>query len=539
MYRLILADDEADVREGVLQEIDWENNGFEVADRAENGREALEMAERCLPDVLVTDIRMPFMDGLELAERVRGLRPDTKIIILTGYDEFEYARQAIRLQIAEFVLKPFSKEELLQALRKVKAELDRERALREDMDSLKEHYRRSLPLLRELFLGSLATRSLSEREIGEKLAAYDLKLPADGRHLAAAARLDLPADAGDVELHRFAVRNIAEEIAERRRAGLVFQHDGHVVLLSSSGEAGPDWPAGFYAALEEIRQSVEKYLKLTVTIGVSGEADGLRNVRYSYEEAAAALDYRLLLGSNRLIPIGDVEAREAAPLRYDEQQEQALIRCLKFGTEEEMTETVEKHFAAVRSLGPDAALQSVQLFLLQIAATLMRAAQDTGKDLGGLFGGGNPQLLGELSRIRDLDEAQAWVVRIARSVMSRIAADRQTAYNRLVEQAKEYTKAHFADSGLSIAEVCARLHISAGYFSSIFKKETKLTYVQYLQQLRMDTAKELLAQTDLKAFEIAEKVGYADPNYFSFSFKKQVGLSPKEYRAGLRKEETK
>lgn len=531
MYRLILADDEADVREGVLHEIDWERGGFEVVDRAENGREALEMVERWQPDVLVTDIRMPFMDGLELSERVRRLRPDTKIIILTGYDEFEYARRSIQLGIEEFVLKPFSSQELLQALQKVKAELDREIALRENMDLLKEHYRRSLPLLRELFLGTLMTQALTEREIDEKLASYDLPLR-HCRHVVAAVQLDLPADAEDVELRRFAVRNVAEEIAERHECGYVFQHDGLVVLLASMNDR--EEPAKLegtaLAMLEEVRQSVEKYLKLTVTIGIGTTVSALRATRYSYEAAVAALDYRLLLGNNRLIPIGDVETRERGPLRFDDLQEQALIRCLKVGTPQELTDLIERQFAAFVNQGAGPSSQSMQLFLLQIATTLMKAAQDTGQDLLELFGG-NTNLLGDLARLHSLSEAKAWVADVCAKIMSRIASDRQSSYLSLVEQAKAYTRANFANSELSVSEVCEHLHISAGYFSSIFKRETKMTYVAYLLQLRMEEAKELLAATDLKAFEIAQRVGYADPNYFSFSFKKHVGQSPKDYRA--------
>lgn len=531
MYKLILADDEADVREGVLHEIDWQRCGFEVVDRAENGREALEMAERWRPDVLVTDIRMPFMDGLELAERVRQMLPGTKIIILTGYDEFEYARKSIRLGIEEFVLKPFSSQELLQALNKVKRELDREIELRENMDSLKEHYRRSLPLLRELFLGSLMTRAPTEREIAEKLASYDLPLR-NCRHLVAVVQLDLPADAEDVELRSFAVRNIAEEIAERHSCGYVFQHAGLVVFLASErmAEEPAKLESRAIAVLEDVRQSVEKYMKLTVTIGIGTTVDTLRAVHYSYEDAVAALDYRMVLGTNRLIPIGDVEAREAAPFRYDELQEQALIRCLKVGTVQELTEIVDRQFAALMNMGSGVSVQNVQLFLLQIVTTLMKAAQDTGKDLRESFGG-SANLFGELASLHHLTEAKQWVLDVCAKTMSRIASDRQTSYRSLVEEAKAYTKANFANSELSISQVCEHLHISAGYFSSIFKKETKLTYVAYLLQIRMEAAKELLASTDLKAFEIAQRVGYADPNYFSFSFKKYVGQSPKDYRS--------
>ncbi|CAM3646933.1 response regulator [Cohnella lubricantis] len=536
MYRLILADDEVDVREGVLHEIDWQQCGFEVVDRAENGREALEMAERWQPDVLVTDIRMPFMDGLELAEHVRRMLPGTKIIILTGYDEFEYARKSIQLGIEEFVIKPFSSQELLQALNKVKEELDREAALREDMDSLKEHYRRSLPLLRELFLGSLMTRALPEREINDKLAGYDLPLQ-NCRHLVAVIQLDLPADAEDIGLRSFAVRNIAEEIAQRHSCGYVIQHAGFVVLLASADRS--DLPSKLenraMAVLEEVRQSVERYLKFTVTIGIGTTIDSLRAAHYAYADAVAALDYRMVLGHNRLIPIRDVEAREASPIRYDELQEQALIRCLKVGTAQELTEIVDKQFAELVNSEGGTSVQGVQLFLLQIVTTLMKAAQDTSKDLHELFGG-NTNLLSQLAALHHLSEAKQWVMDICAKMMSRIAADRQTTYRSLVDEAKAYTRAHYADSELSISQVCEHLHISAGYFSSIFKRDTKLTYVGYLLQIRMEEAKELLAATDLKAFEIAQRVGYADPNYFSFSFKKYVGLSPKDYRSRARGE---
>jgi len=155
MYKLILVDDEEDVREGVSQEIDWHAYGFAVLAKAENGKEALDLVERLRPDVVVTDIRMPFMDGLQLAEAVRRQFPATRIIILTGFDEFEYAQKAVKLYIDEYVLKPFSAVELIDALVKVKNRMDEEAAHRENNQLLRESYRKSLPVLREVFLSSL------------------------------------------------------------------------------------------------------------------------------------------------------------------------------------------------------------------------------------------------------------------------------------------------------------------------------------------------------------------------------------------------
>lgn len=126
MYKLILAEDEEDVREGIIAQIDWGSYGFEVVDQAENGREAAESIDRLLPDVVVTDIQMPFMNGLQLSEWIRSRHPNTKIIILTGYDEFEYAQKAIKLQIDEYILKPFSSQELIDTLLKVRKTIEAE-----------------------------------------------------------------------------------------------------------------------------------------------------------------------------------------------------------------------------------------------------------------------------------------------------------------------------------------------------------------------------------------------------------------------------
>jgi two-component system, response regulator YesN len=161
MYKLMLVDDEQDVREGVVQEIDWQACGFEVIEIAENGQEALELMEKQVPDIVVTDIQMPFMNGMQMSELIREKYPMTKIIILTGHDEFEYAQKAVKLHIDEYVLKPFSSQELMQAILKVKDRMDAETAEKENMHILREHYRDSLPVLREAFLASLLTLKLT------------------------------------------------------------------------------------------------------------------------------------------------------------------------------------------------------------------------------------------------------------------------------------------------------------------------------------------------------------------------------------------
>ncbi|MCR8644018.1 response regulator [Paenibacillus sp. N1-5-1-14] len=529
MYKLLLVDDEEDVRD----EVDWSLYGFQAVEKADNGIDALEIIERSLPDVVVTDIKMPFMDGLELSEIIREKYPHTKIIILTGFDEFEYAQKAVHLHIDEYVLKPFSAQELIEVLVKVKDKIDQEIAQKEDIQTLKEQYRKSLPILRENFLTSLINGRLTPQQIQDKSYYYGLQLLGKG-YLASVIRMDAQTtqsslmNASNKELQGFAVFNITEEIVDKHGLGVAFVYHEDVILLTVSDEG--DREAIMYTTIQvlnEIRQSIEKHLKTTVTIGMGTVEHEAVRLSHSYEDARQALDYRPILGNNRVICIDDVEKRFNDQLRFDENKAHSLILGIKIGTAEEITVIVEALFAGIADR--NISFKDYQIYLLEMMTTILKAAKDANVDLDTVFGM-NSMPLAQLYQFTNLSETKSWFLHICMRMMEQISSARQSTYTHLVNKAIHYTKEHYAESDISIQKVCDHLHISAGYFSSIFKKETKLTFVTYLLQVRMEAAKELLRTTDLRALDIAEKVGYADANYFSHSFRKFVGQSPKEYR---------
>lgn len=547
MYKLILAEDEEDVREGIIAQIDWEKYGFEVVEQAENGREAADAIDRLLPDVVVTDIQMPFMNGLQLAEWIRSRHPNTKIIILTGYDEFEYAQKAIKLQIDEYILKPFSSQELIDILLKVRTAIEAEIAEKENVFVLSEHYRKSLPVLREQFLSSIVSRRLRSAEISEKSAEYGINLTGelfqssvisidyirtDGTAGAPeAGRISLR-DTGDRNLQLFAVLNIAEEICHKHSFGKVFIHRDDVVLLSVSQEPDEsDITGRTFAILEEIRQNVQRFLKLTVTAGAGTVCRTPSMLFNSFGDALQALDYRLILGNNRVIWIEDVESRSSQMLAYDELTQQSLIRTIKLGTVQELREVVDELFGGLDTA--QVSTQDYQIFLLEIITSILRVAKESGSETNDFIGSGISSLT-EINKFNNMGEAKQWIITVCSRLMDSIASERQSSYKQLIDQAKDYIRSHYEESDISIGKVCQHLHISTGYFSSIFKKEMKMTFVSYLLQIRLEAAKEMLRSTELKAFEIAEKIGFADPNYFSFCFRKKYGQSPKEYKNSSR-----
>ncbi|AOZ91269.1 response regulator [Paenibacillus crassostreae] len=555
MYKLILVDDEEDVREGLLDEISWEEHGFEVLDKAENGREAIELIERYHPDVVVTDIQMPFMNGLELAEWIRINVPNTKIIILTGFDEFEYAQKAIKMQIDEYVLKPFSAQELVDVLLKVKGILDEELADQANLHNLLQHYRKSLPIMKGKFLSSLVTRRLSIEEINEKSVSYELNLKAS-LYMVSIVRVDYfnaelqqmvhppmqltsqesLKDTKDRQLQLFAVFNIANEICLKHKIGEVFLHHDDVVLLMMMDDQDlhpqKELPE-ILQILDEVRQNVEKYLKLTVTIGAGTITNNLENINFSYHDALQALDYRLLLGNNRVIWIDDVESRaeqyKLEPLQYDELNQQMLIRSIKVGTAQEVRHMVETLFAGQEML--HLSVKDCHVYVLEILTSIMKIAKEFRMELDELLA--SKDYFAEFTKFNNLDEVECWIAGICVKLMNHISKGRQSSYNQLVNDAKAYIAIHYQENDISINTVCKHLHISTGYFSGIFKKEVKMTFVNYLMHLRMEQAKDLLRSSQLRTFEIAEQVGFIDPNYFSFCFRKRFGISPKEYRNNI------
>ncbi|WP_315794709.1 response regulator [Paenibacillus sp. BIC5C1] len=526
MYRVLLVDDEEDVREGLVVEVDWEALDLRIVGLAENGREALEMAERVEPDIVVTDISMPFMDGLELAKRLRERNPLVKVVILTGYDEFDYARQAVSLSVDEYLLKPFSAGHLTDLLTRLRAQMADEVAEREDVQQLRDHYYTSLPLLQADLMATLLHRQKSPEYIHGKAKQCGLDLQGE-RYGVSVLTLHMDGDQSeDVELKQFAALNIAAEVWAEHGAGHAFMHQETIVLLYVDRWGGGDGEKRQQQALENVMRSINHYLRVPATVGSGSIVNTLAGVKHAYEDALLALDYRLVPGTDPLIYIADVERQTAGKLRFDELKQQTLTRCLKAGTQAELEDALEIIF---REITVEHGRSDIQLYLIEVLTNVWKAAQASGEAMEDIFGAGF-QLYADLFRLPGLSEAQGKVREVCLLVQQRIASGRQHVYKDIVEQALSFTKEHYADPDLSIQKVCGHLHISSGYFCGIFKKEVQLTFLQYLMQIRMEAAKELLRSTEMKSFEIAGQVGFAEPNYFSFCFKKHIGVSPKEYR---------
>ncbi|NIK70744.1 response regulator [Paenibacillus sp. BK720] len=530
MYTIVLVDDEAVVREGIRERIPWEELGFRCVADCENGVHALEEIERLQPHIVLTDINMPFMDGLALSREVMERYPETKVVILTGYDDFEYAQQALKLKVKDFILKPVTAAEFSAMLHKLRLELDEEKREREDLARLQSQLHESMPLLKERFLERMSTMALSEKEIAARLRYFRIRLTGPC-YLGLAIDTDRLEEQGgadtDRELLRFAVYNIAQEIISGEPEAVVFRSREERVMAILGGEREELLQEKAQELAERIRQSAVQFLKLTVSIGIGTTVHSYTRIRETCKAAAAALDYRLVLGDNSVISILDMEKRRSSPAGHPAEFDRELIAGIKTGTADEVERAIE---ALIRY--NKAELTSIDHCYLRIQRTIlavMQALGDIGCKESEAFGEGiNPMT--EIYRLRTMEEIGEWLKTACRQAVYSVTATRRDQCRSQIEEAIAYLESNYEDENLSVKGVCKQVHMSVSYFSAAFKAHTGRTFVEYVTAVRMDKAKELLKFTGLRTYEIAARTGYSDAQYFSVLFKKHTGESPTDYR---------
>lgn len=524
-YKILLVDDEEEVRTSIIKKIEWEKAGFIVIGDAENGKDALEKIELLEPNVVLTDIRMPYMDGLELVERLHRLRPSIKTVIFSGYDDFEYAKQAIKLNIAEYILKPVNAKELTEILEKLKVNLDGEIERLHGEAAQKENLQKNLAILRENFLGNLVKGKLNKEQIFHDMQEYGLPLLHSTCWVALKINL-VAAQTGAAmgkggELITVSVRNLLESrLQEWGDFASFYRPSGLCAIVGMEKEEDL---TELMALLEDVCRESRRILRQPLTIGIGGIVHQIEKAAQSYSGAREAVAYHGIVGD--IIYIHDVEPQRKSILWLDDKLEADLSYALRFGDEETISscvETIVQQMQAAEGRG-------IQAYLISILHVLLRVVQKQELDEALIFGA-YTDYYGVLSQVQTAEALFAWLCGVGFSISACIANDRKGTARTIVQEAKKYIEENYQNSALSLEMLCRHLHMSAAYFSTVFKREAGESYTSYLTGVRMEKAAELLKTTDDKTYLIAARVGYDEPNYFSYVFKKHYGVSPNKFR---------
>lgn len=526
-YRVMLVDDEEEVRMAMAKRIDWEKIGFKVVATAENGEDALEKAERQPVDVVMTDIQMPFMDGFEMLRRLKEMLPGVKSVFFSGYDEFEYAKEAIKLEAEEYILKPIDATELEQVFLRIKSRLDEEIAERKNVDYLRQYYRNSLPVLKEQFLIALLEGRLNSQKIERYKKEYDFNL--DGAFFSAAVFDIVMPGTEDAELDGNLLtvslkKMVDDSLEDKVRIVSLNYLDTIVVIafLKSTAEHKV-----FIDEIDKVCKMSNRILQISTIAGVGRAYGNASDISISYKEAQDAISYKIFAEDSQAISIMDIEPGENIEDYIEEKQIPRIIHELKAGDAQSLKTIVNE--AVMKFKNETESLSRLQFFYTDLLVEMSRLARGH-KMMSEAARLMDIDVKAELSECKDLNDFAQKVCDRAVELQQNMNAERDVFTRSITDRAKQYINEHYTEKDMSVERVCGQLNVCASYFSSVFKRDVGMSFVTYLTQVRMDEAKRLLDTTDEKSYVIAGMVGYDEPNYFSYVFKKQFGVSPSKYR---------
>lgn len=505
-YTALIVDDEAIIRRGLRDTLNWKGLGFEQVECAENGEQALEMTEQLKPDLIITDIMMPMMDGLEYIRRLQELSLSVKIIILSGYDRFDFAQRAISYGTFAYLLKPVENAELEAQIQKAMEELDRSRAQRRDLMQALDSERR----LQRFLLADLARGFYDkESEALEDMEEYGLSM----LNVPCWGGLLYPAD-GEFTGDQRATRRELDQLMERERGHALIIGKGFFLIAPLGKET-------MNAQAERILSQICEKMgaKWNLALGGSGRGPLFPNQLLREAELTCSL---APAGSGMVVgPLGVKEARTL---------EQRLVQALKRGDSEALEQELDRCWAETRRQQirlEDCRAQFRGLFkwVLQMAEDQENAAWRAGMD---------PMHL--------LDAAQSLnqLEKVVRGVLMDAArkARVQASTRPEINQAMDYMNENY-QKPLTLNQVAQYVHLSPCYLSRVFKREIGAGFLDYLSRIRVEKAMELIRDGNDHVYEVAAKVGYADAVYFGQIFKKYVHKTPQEFARSVRTEQKK
>jgi two-component system response regulator YesN len=521
-YKVFLVEDEIVAREGIRDNVDWKSAGFEFSGEAPDGEIALPMIEAVRPDVVITDIKMPFMDGLQLSKIIREHMPRAKIIILSGHDEFQYAQAAVKIGVTEYLLKPVSSQDIQVSLQKLAAQLDQERKELEDLVQLRAQVEDNLALMRERFLLRLVLGGESSVEAIDHSHQLELELIARAYLV-----LLIQVQAQDF-IDRFnfeeylRLESLIASLASSSPDVFLTRKDLEEWILVVKGDSPEEVlnNARFFANL--LRREVEAKSGCPVFIGIGTPQQRLGDLPRSFAEAVEQVKTL----ASEAMTLQDADKSEKSELLKLDRS--VLENYLKSGDAEEFDAFFQ---AYIRPL--DDAVQRSRLvkhyILVEIVLTtiqFMRDLLENPEQLMATIFDSEPLLIATES----VDQFTEVIRRIITSAL--LLRDSQVGHERamVIQLAKSYLEEHYFDPELSLNEVASQVNLSSSHFSVVFSHETGQTFRDYLANIRIDRAKELLRTTNLKCSEVAYRCGYSDPHYFSSAFKKFTGIPPQKFR---------
>jgi Response regulator containing CheY-like receiver domain and AraC-type DNA-binding domain len=530
MNKVLIVDDELLMRIGLKSMIDWEEQGFRIVGEAANGKEALELAEIHKPDLIITDIKMPVMDGLDLIRSNSRKHEGCQYVILSCLDEFQYAQEAVRLGAADYLIKSdIRPQQLKDALGNIRRRIAKDSA-HEEAAVLKEQVREGIGYLKETLFKELISGFREEEEIVERIEALKIAL-VQGPMILAKLRVDRFEQIRrkyveqDEKLLRYSVVNIMEEIVSRRRGREIIVENSaeYLLVLNADAEVMHEEDVDSYNRLfAKIQASFKDFLNITVAIGVSRVSPGFGGLKKAYREADAAVKSLYFEGRSRIayydrIPKKIREVEIYSISQEDEKKFRLEVECSGDGA----VPFIDSVRQGLRQ--GDYSEQAARKAYISILSLISSCYPSLP-----VMEGEGRTVYEQLLQEETLDEMHELVLRFLEAC-ARLNQSRSERPQSYAEQARSIMLSQYAED-ISLQSVADQINVNSSYLSRIFKQETGENFVNFLTRIRMERAQSLLKDKNIRIYEVANRVGYPNTTYFSKLFKKTTGQSPEDYR---------
>lgn len=527
MFKVLIIDDEPMVRKGLVKVVKWEKMGCQVIGEASNGKEGMEMIKTFHPEIIITDINMPEVDGLQMIRETLSESEKSKIIILTGYRDFDYIHEALQLGAFEYLLKPSKLDEIIKVVNQAVTELKYLDQAEETKAIWQSKYKKAIPILKEkLFKDIISRVEILDDERKMELEALGVQLEL---YYVMLFEIDSPKDIHERQMNKFGVINTFEELmSDEYTFQKVDIGNNRVMFVVSVDHKDELIPIS--QLLEEMIEICAKCFDLSVTVAISSLGERIDVLARMAQEALTAIDHSFYLGKETLILFDDLRIVSYADINELEPLALQMMKAIKLGDLEGTREVIHQIEIV--------ATENKAYHHVEMESFLVRCIYDIYNYV--LIDGHGEGTFDEIDPVALHNEIQGAIqytdfLNILKRIAFQIASDsnhlKRANISHIIQDAVQYIREHFQDS-ITLNDISEHVNISTYYLSRMFKKEMGKNISEYLVELRIEQAKVLLKTSDHKLYEIADEVGIPDPHYFSRLFKKHLGISPSQYREG-------
>lgn len=533
MYKLFLVDDEIDLVEGIRTSIDWNHYDIEICGEADNGVTALGKILLLKPDIIIMDIRMPKMNGLELLQNITSHKLKSKCIILSGYDDFSYAKKAIELNACNYLLKPCRPRDILESVLDIIKIIEKENIKEELLKKYQIEFNENLPTIKERFLRTMLKNPIiDDHNIWAKFESFNINLR-NSNLVVSIITLDYSTvlhelySSTDIGNIKNSIKNFININMNQLNFYEVLEDEEDILLIISLDKK-EDYKKDLLETLNNIKDSIKLSLGFSVTIAIGSLVNSLLNINESYCSADIAIGSKFFLGDDRLITPEDINTIDYKPNSYPLNEELSIINALRILDENSLKESIENFYNYLSSNGIPSK-DHMKGATLSLLGSVYKFCIESNIDINS-SSNRNFSAFDKILNCSTLSEIKDQIQLILNSIFYRINDIEKQ--NSLVKIAVNYITQNY-NKDISLETIAKQIYITPGYLSQLFKQETGINFLEFVNKYRIEKSKEFLKNKTLKNYEIATLVGYSNEKHFSKTFKKYTGLTPTKYKDSI------